>query len=163
MEEQYEVLKEMPRAKVGDILIAESEDASPRWLFIKKGGIKYNVFPYGFAHELIKDHWIKRNYKNWRAGLDGEYYYVCVSQPSTNAVGVLSFTDYGIGIDNLRYDSGNYFKSKETAEAVATSISKYFEQIHDWEVGKAYSEFTELELQAREKILEEDKEYNENN
>lgn len=57
--------------------------------------------------ELLEE----KNHKPWRAESDGEYWFV------DDEGDVISDEDWGISEDNHRYLTGNYFATKEEAEA----------------------------------------------
>lgn len=56
----------------------------------------------------------------WRAERDGEYYRVCADTTCE------SLKECGDGVDKAMYECGNYFKTREAAEKVATQIREIF-------------------------------------
>lgn len=60
--------------------------------------------------------------KRWRAEECCRYYFF------SNLLEVKSDNDVYAGFDNVRYDVGNYFKTKEDAEAKVNEIKKLLKQ-----------------------------------
>lgn len=58
----------------------------------------------------------------WRAEKKGLYYFLVFCETPF----VHSCVDIGISCDNIRYDTGNYFKTQEAAQKVADKIQKIF-------------------------------------
>lgn len=65
----------------------------------------------------------------WRAAYRERYYTV------TGFAEAAWELEEGTGYDDAKYESGNYFKTKAEAEAVAEKLRNFFKEQHDKEGG----------------------------
>lgn len=94
------------------------------------------------------------NPKRWRANAKELWYGLL------NTGEVYSDTEDGASIDNEHFESGNYFKSKETAESVAEALKLFFEYLHHDGIDEKWKEVQSAILDARELVLTDDREQN---
>lgn len=125
------------------------------------------VFDTKFTQQLIANGFIEevKDDKRWRAEPDSERFYYVSCQQQIIAKDAFDFHDCGWAIEN--YKSGNYFKSKATAEKVAGALKLFFEWLHDlkannvddpdYSFGKTMYRLCSAMDNAREAVLDDDK------
>jgi len=67
--------------------------------------------------------------KRWRAEYKDKYFAIL------NSGKILEIIDYGDIDDNIRYNLGNYFKTKEEAEKVKAELDKFWAKVRAGEIG----------------------------
>ena len=67
--------------------------------------------------------------KRWRAEYKDKYFAIL------NSGKILEIIDYGDIDDNIRYNLGNYFKTKEEAEKVKEELDKFWAKVRAGEIG----------------------------
>lgn len=162
---KYIVKKEIPGAKVGDIIgTNDNYSSTVIWNKDMKQVLDAGVLPIALDQGFIEPY--EEKPKRWRAEYEGEYFQVTTQNyDADNTIAVNSAHDHhevGTGINFL--NTGNYFKSQETATAVAEALRLFFEWLHtpyseesDNPVRSIrnfdYYEITEPMDEARRKVL----------
>lgn len=90
---------------------AAPEEAQRLWDALAKQGKRWNP-------ETMQVEEIKKD--RWRAKMEENYYSL------TSSLDIVTSTEDGYNTDNMRYNSGNYFRTKEQAERAKSYIKKAF-------------------------------------
>ena len=121
---RFKLLKDLPGFSAGTIMyIDEDEDSNAHKLYVESIDVfaGYKVYDMlimtneGIGADVISN-WLEElpeEKKRWRAEIEATYFYV-----NSDAEVRYSFEDYG-PVDYDRYAIGNYFQTKEEAQALA--------------------------------------------
>lgn len=108
-----------------------------------------------------KIHLKKDTPKRWRVRFNDEYIYYI--SPTIEFIAVRGWTALNNNYwHESQFNTGNYFKSQETAEKVAESLKLYFEWLHFVDsdpdvIESVWMRIESVAEQARKAVLEDDR------
>ena len=148
---KYKVLKPMPRAKVGDVL----ETGNKYGDLYKENeiGTQATVIDWRTFKDALSEGFIEeiKEEGRWRAEKGEKYWLV-----DKCSVEFTRWDDHEAH-DIHCYDTGNYFKSRETAQLVAEAQKLMYEYLHDAKTTGIYNSLINALYEAHKAVIKDDR------
>lgn len=110
----------------GNNLLGCKGEFSDSSYYIKPSGVIECCSDTSDEGELVKEFYTEIQPYKYRAGKGGKYWYICISGTLSTVQETLEMCH---AIDNLHYNEGNYYATKDACQGVADELNKKIKEI----------------------------------